>query len=247
MVIRLPLLQIQRIEEIGLMKNTATVLERDEAADVTPLSRAGMAERLARDIPEGWYVNLGIGIPLLVGNFVPAEREVIFHSENGLLGMGPLQKPGELNTWIVNAGKQNVTLKTGAAIVHHADSFAMIRGGHLDLCVLGAFEVAENGDFANWTTSLTKAVPAVGGAMDLAAGAKRVWLLMEHTSKDGSSKLVQKCALPLTAVNAVKRVYTNLAVIDVTERGFELVDMVPGLSFESLQARTNAKLHRKAG
>lgn len=217
---------------------------RDSDQAFVPLNRAGMAERLARDIPEGWYVNLGIGIPLLVGDFVPADREVIFQSENGLVGMGPLQKPDELNTWIVNAGKQNVTLQTGAAIVHHADSFAMIRGGHLDLCVLGAFEVAENGDFANWTVSLTDAVPAVGGAMDLAAGAQRVWLLMEHTSKDGKSKLVQKCMLPLTAVRAVKRVYTNLAVIDVTARGFELVDMVSGLSFESLQARTGAKLHR---
>ena len=171
---------------------SASATEREAASNVKPLNRSEMAERLARDIPEGWYVNLGIGIPLLVGNFVPPEREVIFQSENGLLGMGPLQKPGELNTWIVNAGKQNVTLKTGASIVHHADSFAMIRGGHLDLCVLGAFEVAENGDFANWTTSLTKAVPAVGGAMDLAAGAQRVWILMDHTSKDGGSKLVQK-------------------------------------------------------
>lgn len=222
----------------------APAIEREPGGNVVPLNRNEMSERLARDIPEGWYVNLGIGIPLLVGNFVPPEREVIFQSENGLLGMGPLQKPGELNTWIVNAGKQNVTLKTGASIVHHADSFAMIRGGHLDLCVLGAFEVAENGDFANWTTSLTKAVPAVGGAMDLAAGAQRLWILMEHTAKDGASKLVQKCTLPLTAVRAVKRVYTNLAVIDVTERGLELVDMIPGLSFEALQARTDAKLHQ---
>ena len=223
---------------------SASATDRASGSNIVPLNRSEMAERLARDIPEGWYVNLGIGIPLLVGNFVPPEREVILQSENGLLGMGPLQKPGELNTWIVNAGKQNVTLNAGASIVHHADSFAMIRGGHLDLCVLGAFEVAENGDFANWTTSLTKAVPAVGGAMDLAAGAQRVWILMDHTSKDGGSKLVQKCTLPLTAVRAVKRVYTNLAVIDVTERGFEVVDMIPGLSFEALQARTGAKLHK---
>jgi 3-oxoadipate CoA-transferase, beta subunit len=222
---------------------SASPADRALGGNVVPMSRNEMSERLARDIPEGWYVNLGIGIPLLVGNFVPPEREVIFQSENGLLGMGPLQKPGELDTWIVNAGKQNVTLKTGASIVHHADSFAMIRGGHLDLCVLGAFEVAENGDFANWTTSLTKAVPAVGGAMDLAAGAQRVWVLMEHTSKDGASKLVETCTLPLTAVRAVKRVYTNLAVIDVTERGFEVRDMIAGLSFESLQARTGARLH----
>jgi 3-oxoadipate CoA-transferase beta subunit len=224
-----------------------SIMEQPAAtANFQPLNRAQMAERAARDIPEGWYVNLGIGLPLLVGNYVPPEREVIFHSENGLLGMGPLQKPGELNTWLVNAGKQNVTLRTGAAIVHHADSFGMIRGGHLDLCVLGAFEVAENGDFANWTTSLTKAVPAVGGAMDLAAGARRVWVLMEHTSKDGKSKLVRKCSLPLTAVRAVKRVYTNLAVIDVTERGFEVIDHIPELSFEGLQARTDAPLYRAA-
>jgi 3-oxoadipate CoA-transferase beta subunit len=226
-------------------RTTAAPLVKDRVAEsFAPLSRAAMAERLARDIPDGWYVNLGIGIPLLVGNFIPEDREVILQSENGLLGMGPLQQPGELNTWIVNAGKQNVTLRTGASIVHHADSFAMIRGGHLDLCVLGAFEVAENGDFANWTTSLTKAVPAVGGAMDLAAGAKRVWLLMDHTSKDGTSKLVEKCTLPLTAVTAVKRIYTNLAVIDVTKRGFEVLDIIPGLSFEGLQERTAAKLYR---
>jgi 3-oxoadipate CoA-transferase beta subunit len=207
-------------------------------------NRSGIAERLAQDIPEGWYVNLGIGIPLMVGNFIPEGREVVLQSENGIVGMGPLQKKHELDTWIVNAGKQNVTLKTGAAIVHHADSFAMIRGGHLDLCVLGAFEVAENGDFANWTTSL-KSVPAVGGAMDLAVGAKRIWITMEHTSKDGKPKLVEKCTMPLTALKCVKRVYTNLAVIDVTPRGFELVDINPEITFEALQSRTGAKLHRK--
>ncbi len=215
-------------------------------SNLKPWSRQEMAARLAADIPEGWYVNLGIGIPLLVGDYVPADREVIFQSENGLVGMGPLQKKNELDTWIVNAGKQNVTLKTGAAIVGHADSFAMIRGGHLDLCVLGAFEVAENGDFANWTTSL-KSVPAVGGAMDLAAGSKRVWVIMDHTSKDGKPKLLERCTMPLTAPGCIKRVYTNLAVIDVTRRGFEVVDIVAGLSFEDLQARTGAKLHRKAG
>ena len=213
----------------------------------TPLDRRGMCARLAQDIPEGWAVNLGIGIPLLVGDFVPADREVIFQSENGIIGMGPLQKPDNLDTWIVNTGKQNVSLRKGASMVGHADSFAMIRGGHLDLCVLGAFEVAENGDFANWTLSLTDAVPAVGGAMDLAAGAKRLWVVMEHTSKDGRPKLKKSCTLPLTAVKAVKRVYTDLAVIDVTARGFELVDMIPGLSFEDLQARTDAKIHRKDG
>ena len=208
-----------------------------------PLDRAGMAERLARDIPEGWSVNLGIGIPLKVADFVPASREVIFQSENGLIGMGPIAKRHELDTWIVNAGRQNVTMRSGASLVHHADSFAMIRGGHLDLCVLGAFEVAANGDFANWTVSLSGAVPAVGGAMDLAAGARRVWVLMEHTAKDGAPKLVERCALPLTAVGAVKRIYTNLAVIDVTARGFEVVDRIAGLSFETLQERTGATLH----
>jgi 3-oxoadipate CoA-transferase beta subunit len=223
------------------MANAATA-----ATSYAPRDRAQMAERLAADIPEGWYVNLGIGMPLLVSNYIPDGREVILHSENGILGMGHLAKDNELNTWIVNAGKQNVTLKTGAAIVHHADSFAMIRGGHLDLCVLGAFQVAENGDFANWTVSLTGAVPAVGGAMDLAAGAKRIWLIMEHNSKNGEPKIVEKCTMPLTAVGVVKRVYTDLAVIDVTERGYEVVDMIPGLTFDELQARTGAKLHRKA-
>ena len=207
--------------------------------------RRNMAARLAQDIPEGWCVNLGIGIPLLVGDYIPDDREVILQSENGIIGMGPLQKKNQLDTWIVNAGKQNVTLKTGATMVGHADSFAMIRGGHLDLCVLGSFEVAANGDFANWTTSL-KSVPAVGGAMDLAVGAQRIWLLMEHTSKDGKPRLLETCTMPLTAIGVVKRVYTNLAVIDISSRGFEVVDINPEITFEALQARTGAKLHRAA-
>ena len=205
--------------------------------------RKDMAARLAQDIPEGWCVNLGIGIPLLVGDYIPDDREVILQSENGIIGMGPLQKKNQLDTWIVNAGKQNVTLKTGATMVGHADSFAMIRGGHLDLCVLGSFEVAANGDFANWTTSL-KSVPAVGGAMDLAVGAKRIWLLMEHTSKDGKPRLLDTCTMPLTAIGVVKRVYTNLAVVDISSRGFEVVYINPEITFEALQARTGAKLHR---
>jgi 3-oxoadipate CoA-transferase beta subunit len=224
---------------------TATTASAKAGADnVKGWDRKQMAARLADDIPEGWYVNLGIGIPLLVGNYIPDDREVVLQSENGILGMGPLQTRANLDTWIVNAGKQNVTLKTGASIVGHADSFAMIRGGHLDLCVLGSFEVAANGDFANWTTSL-KSVPAVGGAMDLAVGAKRIWLIMEHTSKDGKPRLLEKCTMPLTAPGVVKRVYTNLAVVDVTAKGFELVDMSPEITFEALQARTGAKLHRK--
>jgi 3-oxoadipate CoA-transferase beta subunit len=225
------------------MTATATATA-STAENVRGWSRKEMAKRLADDIPEGWYVNLGIGIPLMVSDFVPEDREVVLQSENGILGMGPLQTWDNLDTWIVNAGKQNVTLKTGASIVGHADSFAMIRGGHLDLCVLGSFEVAANGDFANWTTSL-KSVPAVGGAMDLAVGAKRIWLLMDHTSKDGKPKLLETCTMPLTAPGVVKRVYTNLAVIDITERGFEVVSMNPEITFEALQARTGAKLHQK--
>ncbi|MGE0701237.1 MAG: 3-oxoacid CoA-transferase subunit B [Hyphomicrobiaceae bacterium] len=218
---------------------------RAPADNVRGWGRKEMAKRLADDIPEGWYVNLGIGIPLAVGDFIPADREVVLQSENGIVGMGPLQTAANLDTWIVNAGKQNVTLRTGASIVSHSDSFAMIRGGHLDLCVLGSFEVAQNGDFANWTVSL-KSVPAVGGAMDLAVGAKRIWLIMEHTSKDGKPRLLETCTMPLTAPGVVKRVYTNLAVVDVTPKGFELVEMNPEITFEALQARTGAKLHRKA-
>jgi len=215
----------------------------DVATELKPWSRTQMAARAARDIPEGWYVNLGIGMPTMVADLVPLEREVIFHSENGLLGMGPAPAKADINPWLVNAGKQYVTLRTGGAYMHHADSFAMIRGGHLDLCVLGAFQVASNGDLANWTTSEEDTAPAVGGAMDLAAGAKHVWVLMDHNTKEGQSKLVRNCSYPLTAPHVVKRVYTNLAVIDVTPRGFEVTDVVAGLSRKDLQARTDAPLH----
>ncbi|MCW3473082.1 3-oxoacid CoA-transferase subunit B [Limobrevibacterium gyesilva] len=215
----------------------------DTAVDIKPWSRAQMAARVARDVPEGWYVNLGIGIPTQVADHVPPEREVIIHSENGVLGMGPAPAKEDIDPWLINAGKQHVTLRTGGAFVHHADSFAMIRGGHLDLCVLGAFEVAENGDIANWATSENDTAPAVGGAMDLAAGAKRLWVVMEHTTKDGRPKLVRRSSYPLTAPRAVKRVYTNLAVLDVTDRGFVVLDILPGLSRDDLQARTEAKLH----
>jgi len=215
----------------------------DSVVDIKPWGRAQMAARAARDIPEGWYVNLGIGMPTMIADHVPLEREVIFHSENGVLGMGPAPPKDNIDPWLVNAGKQHVTLRTGGSFCHHADSFAMIRGGHLDLCVLGAFEVAENGDIANWATSENDTAPAVGGAMDLAAGAKRLWALMEHTTKDGRPKLVRRCGYPLTALAAVKRVYTNLAVLDVTERGFVVVDMIPEMSRADLQARTEAELH----
>jgi 3-oxoadipate CoA-transferase, beta subunit len=210
-----------------------------------PLTRRQIAERLARDIPEGWYVNLGIGAPLQVADYVPPEREVIFQSENGVLGMGPAPAPQEINRWLINAGKQYVTLRSGGSYMHHADSFGLIRGGHLDLCVLGAFQVAENGDLANWATT-TDSAPAVGGAMDLAAGTPRLWVLMEHTTKTGESRLVRRCSYPLTAIGVVKRIYTNLAVMDVAPEGFAVREMVPGLTLDALQAVTDAPLRMAA-
>lgn len=203
-------------------------------------TRKDMAARLAQDIPEGWYVNLGIGIPTMVADQVPPGREVVFHSENGVLGMGPAPAPEARDPWLINAGKQHVTLATGGAYVHHADSFAMIRGGHLDLCVLGAFEVAENGDIANWATSENDTAPAVGGAMDLAVGAKRLWVAMEHTTKDGRPRLVRQCGYPLTAPGAVRRVYTNLAVLEVAPDGFRVLELAPGVTMDALRAATGA-------
>lgn len=213
------------------------------AQTFTPWSRSEMARLVANDIPEGWYVNLGIGIPTMVADNLPADLEVILHSENGMLGMGPAPDEANANPWLVNAGKSLVTLVTGGSYFEHAESFALIRGGHLDLCVLGAYEVAENGDLANWATNddLSKA-PAVGGAMDLANGAKRIWVLMEHQTRDGAPRLRRRCAYPLTAAGCVRRIYTNLAVIDVTERGFAVRSMVDGLSRAELQARTDAEL-----
>ncbi len=207
------------------------------------MNRQEMARRLARDIPEGWYVNLGIGIPTMVADHIPDEREVVLHSENGILGMGPAPEETNIDPWLINAGKQHVTLRTGGSFFHHADSFAMIRGGHIDLCVLGAFQVAENGDLANWATSVADAAPAVGGAMDLAAGAKRIWVMTEHTTKDGEPKLVERCSYPLTALGVVQRIYTNLAVIDVVSGHFVVTEIVSGLDLEALQARTGARLH----
>jgi 3-oxoadipate CoA-transferase beta subunit len=211
-----------------------------------PMTRAEMAARVARDIAEGWYVNLGIGAPLQVADYVPAEREVIFHSENGVLGMGPAPDAQEINRWLINAGKKYVTLREGGAYMHHADSFGLIRGGHLDLCVLGAFQVAENGDIANWSISDNDSAPAVGGAMDLAVGARRVWVLMEHQTKSGESRLVRRCTYPLTALGVVKRVYTNLAVLDVTPYGLAVHDMVEGMTLDALQKLTDAPLHAPA-
>ncbi len=212
----------------------------------SPLDRNGMAERAARDIPEGWLVNLGIGIPTHIADFVPIDREVIFHAENGVIGVGPAPSPDQVNPFLINASTTHVTLRTGGSFVHHADSFAIARGGHLDLCVLGAFEVAENGDIANWARSADEPVKQVGGAMDLAIGAKRLWVVMEHTTKDGEPRLRRRCAYPLTAKSVVKRIYTNLAVIDVTPCGFVVLDMIPGLTLEALQTRTEAKLFMEA-
>jgi len=208
----------------------------------TPRNRTQLAARIAQDIPEGWYVNLGIGIPTLVADHVPPAREVIFHAENGVLGIGPAPDAAAVDPWLINAGKQYVSLRPGGSFMHHADSFTIIRGGHLNLCILGAYEVAENGDIANWATSADDAAPAVGGAMDLAAGAQRLWIAMEHTTKDGRPRLVRQCSYPLTARAAVSRVYTNLAVLDVTPGGFRVRDMVPGLTLEELQARSEARL-----
>jgi len=207
-----------------------------------PWTRGEIAARLACAIPEGWYVNLGIGAPLQVADHVPTDREVIFHSENGVLGMGPAPAPEAINRWLINAGKQYVTLRDGGAYMHHADSFGLIRGGHLDLCVLGAFQVAENGDIANWSISDNDSAPAVGGAMDLAVGARQVWVLMEHQTKSGESRLVRRCTYPLTAVGVVKRVYTNLAVLSVTVDGFAVDEMVEGLTLDALQKVTDAPL-----
>jgi 3-oxoadipate CoA-transferase beta subunit len=202
------------------------------------LTRDQMAARVARDIPEGAYVNLGIGLPTLVANHLPKDREIFLHSENGLLGMGPAPAKGQEDPDLINAGKQPVTLLPGGAFFHHADSFAMMRGGHLDICVLGAFQVSAKGDLANWHTGAPDAIPAVGGAMDLAIGAKRTFIMMEHLTKTGESKIVERCAYPLTAPACVSRIYTDLAVIDVTPAGLKVVERVEGLGHEELERLT---------
>ena len=205
-------------------------------------NRGQMAARVARDIPEGAYVNLGIGLPTLVANHLPKDREVFLHSENGILGMGPAPAPGEEDDDLINAGKQPVTLLPGGAYFHHADSFGMMRGGHLDICVLGAFQVSVTGDLANWHTGASDAIPAVGGAMDLAIGAKKTYVMMEHLTKSGESKLVEACTYPLTGIGCVSRVYSDLAVIDITTRGLQVIDIVDGLSFGQLQTLSGVPL-----
>jgi 3-oxoadipate CoA-transferase, beta subunit len=207
-----------------------------------PLSRHQRAWRAAQDIEDGSYVNLGIGLPTLVSNFIPADREIVFHSENGILGMGPAPRPGEEDPDLINAGKGLTTLVPGGAFFHHNDAFLMIRGGHLDLALLGAFEVSAAGDLANWTTEDPNFSPGVGGAMDLAVGAREVRVLVEHQTKDGRPRIRKQCVYPLTAPRCVKRVYTNLAVLDVGSDGIVVREMVEGLDFAGLQERTEATL-----
>jgi 3-oxoadipate CoA-transferase beta subunit len=205
-------------------------------------SRDEMAQRAALDIPDGSYVNLGIGMPELIAKFVPAGREVIYHTENGLLGMGPAPEAGQKNPELINAGKKQVTAIPGAAYFHHADSFVMIRGHHIDICVLGTMQVAENGDLANWSTGAPGAIPAVGGAMDLVAGVETIYVLTQHCTKKGQPKLLETCTFPLTGQAVVNRIYTDLAVIDVTPEGFEVIELAPGVSFDYVQERTGARL-----
>ena len=205
-------------------------------------NKTQMAARIARDIEDGMVVNLGIGMPTLVANQLDAGREVMMHSENGVIGFGAAPAPGEEDYDLINAGKEPVTLLPGGCFFHHADSFAMMRGGHIDVCVLGAFQVAANGDLANWHTGSADAIPAVGGAMDLAIGARRTWVMMEHTTKTGEPKIVDRCSYPLTGLACVSRIYSDLAVIDVTAQGLRVVDIVEGLSVPELQRRTGTEL-----
>jgi 3-oxoadipate CoA-transferase beta subunit len=207
-------------------------------------SREQIAARVARDIPDGAYVNLGIGLPTLVANHLPPDREIVLHTENGLLGMGPAPSLGAEDPELINASKLPVTALPGASFFHHADSFAMMRGGHLDFCVLGAFQVSATGDLANWHTGAPDAIPAVGGAMDLAIGAKHVYVMMEHLTRAGESKIVARCTYPLTGVRCVSRIFTDLAVIDVGAGGLVVREIVAGLSFAELQRLTAVPLTR---
>lgn len=205
-------------------------------------SRIEMAQKAAQDLPDGAYVNLGIGMPELIADHVPPGIEVIYHTENGLLGMGPVPEAGQEDPELINAGKKYITAIEGACFFHHADSFTMIRGGHLDISILGALQVGENGDLANWSTGKPGAIPAVGGAMDLVAGVKNVWVITDHVTKDDQFKLVNNCSFPLTGKGVVDRLYTNLAIIDVTEDGLKVRELAPGISFEYLQEKTEPKL-----
>ncbi|HEJ7919325.1 3-oxoacid CoA-transferase subunit B [Serratia marcescens] len=206
------------------------------------LTRDQLAQRVARDIPEGAYVNLGIGLPTRIANYLPADKEVILHSENGLLGMGPSPAPGEEDLELINAGKELVTLLPGGSYFHHADSFTMMRGGHLDICVMGAYQVSAAGDLANWSTGAEDAIPAVGGAMDLAIGARKVYVMMDYLTKTGECKLVEQCSYPLTGLACVSRIYSDMAIIDITPDGPQVLELCPGLTFDALQALTPIRL-----
>lgn len=207
-------------------------------------SREEMAQKVALDIPDASYVNLGIGLPELVADHVPEGREVIYHTENGLLGMGPVPDADKKDPELINAGKKNVTAIKGACFFHHADSFTMIRGKHIDICVLGAFQVSREGDIANWSTGKPGAIPAVGGAMDLVAGVKRIFVITQHTTKDGKPKIVNQCSYPLTGKGVVETIYTDLAIIDVKKEGLFVRELGPNVDFEYLQQCTEAPLHR---
>ena len=208
----------------------------------TRRSKDQMAARVAQDMPDGAYVNLGIGMPTLVANHLPQGLEIVLHSENGILGMGPAPAAAYEDFDLINAGKQPVTLLPGGAFFHHNDSFAMMRGGHLDICVLGAFQVSERGDLANWHTGEADAIPAVGGAMDLAIGAKQTWVMMDLLTKQGQSKVVPACTYPLTGLACVKRIYTDLATLEVTDQGLQLIDTVEGLTHAALEALIGLKI-----
>lgn len=203
-----------------------------------------MARKVAMDIHDGAYVNLGIGIPEMVAGYIPEGREVIYHTENGLLGMGKVAEKGAEDYELVNAGKKYVTAIPGAAYFHHADSFAMIRGGHIDICVLGAYQVSAEGDLANWSTGDPNDVPAVGGAMDLVAGVRTIFVITQHNTKSGESKIVNECTYPLTGKKVVSRIYTNLAVIDVTGKGLFVRELAPEVTFEYLQKHTDAAIYQ---
>ena len=206
--------------------------------------RAEMAQKVALDIPDGSYVNLGIGIPEMVAGFVPEGREVIYQTENGLLGMGKIPEKGKEDRELVNAGKKCITTVPGASYFHHADSFTMIRGGHIDICVLGAMQVSKEGDLANWSTGAKNAIPAVGGAMDLVAGVKRIFVITQHVTKHGEPKIIEECTFPLTGKQVVERIYTNLAILDVKSEGLFVRELAPNVDIDYLQTQTGAKLNQ---
>jgi 3-oxoadipate CoA-transferase beta subunit len=219
----------------------------DNAVKPTGWNRNQMAQNVALDIPDGAYVNLGIGLPELVASFVPEGREVIYHTENGLLGMGPSPDAGNEDPELINAGKKAVTALPGACYFHHADSFAMIRGGHIDICVLGAMQVSADGDLANWSTGETDAIPAVGGAMDLVSGVKTIFVITQHTTREGEPKIVGSCTYPLTGRRVVSRIYTDLAIIDVTDQGLLVKELAPDVTLEHLRQKTGATLNLYSG